>query len=137
MKKYAAIPINSKYEKDGKHIRRVLISYEDVSTEDYYGFPTEFFSGTKLLAKDPYFEDKSRSHQYIFDDDGYILLQNNSDSTKKYEDYKEMYEKRRYHIYMAPVMNPLTAAERRLSKIKAKNDEEAIKIFNERKELRN
>ena len=136
MNTYAAIPICYKMADDGKHIRRVLISFTEVKTEQLHGYPVEFFSGTKLLAKDPYFDKPDSSHQYVFEDDGYILKTCDNDNKEDYSSYDELFEKRRYHVYLGAVMNPLSSAERKMCKIKAKDDEEAIKLFNNRPELK-
>lgn len=137
MKTYAAVPINIKDMDDGTHVRRVLISFEDVRSEEFHGWPMEVFYGTKLLAKDPYFETEKSTHKYILEDDGYTLVtvQNNPNG-KLYEEAKEIYNKRRYHVYLAPVANPLTSEQRHLCKIQANSEEEAIKKFHEREELR-
>ena len=100
MRTYAAIPINKKVMDDGVHIRRILISFTNVVREMYCGYPMEFFDGVKILAKDPYFGSSEASHKYLFDEDGYVLL--NVDDTnprKQMYDKKapEIYNKRRYH----------------------------------------
>lgn len=99
----------------------------------------EVFYRTKLLAKDPYFETEESSHKYLFEDNGYTLLnvkETNSNGNRYNEQAPSIYDKRRYHVYLAPVANPLTPEQRHMCKIQANSDEEAIKKFHEREELR-
>ena len=122
--KYVMIPINCKYDNnDQMHVRRVLVQYEKTQEEDYQ----IFYTNTRFLAKDPYFEDKTRSHQYEFLDEGYRLI----DVTNEHKEIEASVVNitRRYHynlIYDLP----------KGIEFEADSDEVAIKKFHEREELR-
>lgn len=87
-KKYSIVPICVKESE----IRSVLISYEDKCVQK--GSIIQYLN-TKLIAKHPYFDNKTSSHKYVFYDDGYALM--GVDNTNKiYESYL-LNSKRAYH----------------------------------------
>ena len=140
MNNYAMIAINRKEDEAGKvHIRRVLISYKGRPTIGDFGI--KYFHNTRLIAVDPYFEDTTRSHQYKFEDDGYTLISNDGPNAFLYVFKPELFKKRTYHILPHGGEEIWDYSEDKLVltgyvRFKAKSDEEAIKIFHERKELR-
>lgn len=65
--KFAMIPINRRYnDKNERVVRRILISY----TSKRQGI----YKGTKLIDKDPYFNDPKSSQKYIFEDNCFYLV---------------------------------------------------------------
>lgn len=120
-KKYAMVGINSRQNEQGEEVvRRVLIEYNKYQNYIFYG--------TRFIEKDPYFYDKTKSHQYKFKDDGYIQLK---------PVYSQWYRKKRAYHYNV-LYSIVYHIKQDLSPIlfKAKSDEEAILVFNNRKELR-
>lgn len=95
--KYAMIPINYKYlDDDTLCIRRVLISYTEIKEKN----GQRIFFGTKLIDVDPYFKDRSRSHQYVFKNRYYYLKDSDNPSTV-FEVFKGLIKLRRpYHDNM-------------------------------------
>ena len=113
MKKYSMIPINRRYDNEGKRIvRRVLISYTKKDSNGVY-------LHSKIIEKDPYFKDINSSHQYLFEDDGFRLV---------HDDYGDNYllEQKRPYEYSAGDLFEKSY------EFTAENDEQAIKLFNER-----
>ena len=98
-KKYAIVPICMKEYR----LRCVLISYENKVLKS---IDNVLYEGTKLIAKDPYFYDSSKSHQYDFHDTYYILSSVNN-THKIYESYL-LGEKRPYHYHINSMFkNPI------------------------------
>lgn len=126
--KYAMPIINIKDDVDGRHVRRVLISYKKIKKSTFKGWSTRYFKGTKIIEKDPYFYDETKSHQYKFENEGYYLVSCNNTCAEIYDKYlPELLEKREYHI-----------ADIHFNKsdlFTASSDEEAIEIFKNRGEL--
>lgn len=135
-KTYAMIPINSKINgKDEVLIRRVLISYKGKPIQGVFGGKT--YINTRLVAKDPYFKDEKSSHQYIFFDDGYYLEEcKHADLKEDYEGVGIMHKVRPYHTTFKLDNYFKDGDELKSIEFKAKNDKEAAKIFEGRKELR-
>ena len=130
-KKYAMIAINQKIEDDGTHIRRVLICYTDKSVDKRI----TTYKDTKFIIADPYFSNNKSSHKYIFEDDGYILDKVSSENPYAlfYIFKSDIYNKRAYRSIdgSASGYDIPKAIE-----FEANSKKEAIKIFNERNELR-
>lgn len=129
MNNYAMPIINWKEDEDGNlHVRRVLISYKGKPTKQTRGSVTIlYFKDTRLIETDDYFKDETKSHRYTFEDDGYILISCTNENAEEYKNHPELFEKRQYHTPDDFLLE---------ARFKAKNDEEAVKIFNERQELR-
>ena len=116
---YAMIPINRKYDKEDKrHVRRILISYREKFNNEYLD--------VKVVDKDPYFKDPNSSHQYVFEEEGYKMIKNsyinNGDN--------HLIDELRPYLHIRDDFYDISI------EFKAKSDDEAIKIFNERDELR-
>lgn len=127
MKTYAMIPINFKYdENDNLLVRRVLIEYKNKTQEKN----VIYYENTTLVDVDAYFLDKTKSHQYVFDNDGYTLIDVLDDKALLYVLKSLVQAKRKYHSF-----------DNSNEKVKAilfiaKNDNDARKRFHEREELR-
>ena len=134
-KKYVMIGINRAVEDGVPYIRRVLIRYKGRPTKGKFG--SLYYKSTKLLAVDSYFKEV-QSHTYLFDDDGYTLIDcTNPETKQQYIDKGILGVKRQYHtcqledtIWFKGNDSPMP------TRFKAKNDEEAIKLFNEREDFR-
>lgn len=113
-KKYALVAINGKRLGNKTFIRYVLIRYGS--------YKNNVFDRTKLIDVDPYFLDKSRSHQYTFDDDGFSLRSIDGKPTTIFSS-----EKRKYHYN--PRFDVLMRVDSRPILFKAKNDKEAVKYY--------
>lgn len=136
MAKYSMVTINHKLdENDNLLVRRILISYtnkvQDAKNEDVMNYV-----GTRFIAKDAYFNDKTKSHQYEFTDDGYKLIEVTNE-WKDLETYQGLVLKERvYHhfvdnnqsFWFPPYAAPI--------EFEADTDEEAIQKFHGREELR-
>ena len=140
--KYAMVAINSKEKDNHPVIRRVLISYKGSKTS--YAITT--YTGTRYITCDPYFNDKKSSHQYKFEDDGYSLTAIKGKQAERYDEasLNALKAKRSYHSYIS---DAIWSPESNITDFrfmhavmpvtfKATSDEEAIKIFTERNELR-
>lgn len=128
MKKYAMIPINYRYEDDGIHIRRVLISYLFKITRR--GISTYYF--TKFICSDAYFNSKEATHKYRFSDKYYRLIRvDNSIREFEYSFKKPtVFLKRRYHSRINSEKD-ITSVE-----FKSITEQIAIDKFKSRKELK-
>ena len=123
--RYAMVAINRRYDDEGSLlVRRVLISY---TQEEVRGLQ-KFYSGTKLLAKDPYFEREGASHKYQFFDDGYTLIKVSAPDDPLYTQIAQSFvdSKRPYHVNL----------DWFVQEFECDSDEQAIKIFNDRPEKR-
>lgn len=130
MKTYAMIPINYKYdENDNLLVRRVLIEYKSTTHENNI-VDTIYYNDTTLIDVDSYFLDKTKSHQYIFDNDGYTLVDAMDDKALLYVFGGLVNAKRKYHSF--------SNVSKEVSAILfiAKNDDDARKRFHEREEMR-
>lgn len=98
---YAMVPINTKEDNDGIHVRRVLVSYENSEPDENY--PELNFtnlSGTRLVDMDPYFSNPTSSHKYTFEDAGYRLNEADNVYGRMYDSsMPEIYNLRQYHIF--------------------------------------
>ena len=115
---YAMIPINRRYDEKGNRIvRRVLISFNYIEWGQY--------KGTKLIAKDPYFNNPNSSQQYVFEDTEFWLIKDgySDDIQSTLLNVKRPYEWDAHRL-----------VEKAIEFI-ADSDEEAIEIFNNREEL--
>lgn len=127
MKTYAMIPINYKYdENDNLLVRRVLIEYKTKTQEDNI----IYYNDTTLIDVDAYFLDKTKSHQYVFDNDGYTLVDVLDDKALLYALKGITSNKRRYHSF-----DTINKESQAILFI-AKNDDIARKRFHEREEMR-
>lgn len=138
MKKYAMIPINTKEDENGNLlVRRVLISYtfkthHQINKKSVHEKVVADYRGTKIIAIDDYFKNPMSTHQYEFFDKHYILSSvHNNPNEVMYCLKPEIYMIRTYHGLDRKYDDYPVVVE-----FKAKTREEAIKIFNERKELR-
>lgn len=122
------IPINYRYEDDGIHIRRVLISYLFKITRK--GISTYYF--TKFICPDAYFTTKEATHKYRFDNKYYKLVRVGNDIREfEYRFVKpSIFLKRRYHSRIN--------SERDIASVefKATTEQIAIDKFKNRKELK-
>ncbi len=119
MLNYAMIPINRRISIDGKRIvRRVLISFNYIEWGQY--------KGTKLIAKDPYFENPNSSQQYVFTDTEFYLVKDGYDNPIQ----SSLINKKRHYEFDAGKLEE-TAIE-----FCANSDEEAINIFNNREDIK-
>ena len=121
--KFAMIPINRRYnDKNERVIRRVLISY----TRKVKGV----YKGTKLVDKDPYFNDPNSSQQYVFTDDYFYLISNayDDDSFANALQNALIEEKRPYEYDAGKLIE--TAVE-----FTAKDLQEAMEMFHNRVEV--
>lgn len=124
---YAMIPINFKYDDcDRIHIRRVLIEYKTTHQEE----KVIYYNDTTLVDVDAYFLDKESSHQYIFDNDGYTLIDCLSEDCLPYLVKGILQNKRKYHSF------DVEDAKYQAILFIAKSNEEAIKKFHTREELK-
>ena len=122
--KFAMIPINRKYDENNNLlVRRVLISYTKKYKKRLCGESITYFTGTKIVETDNYFKE-SHSHTYKFEDKGYTLLDCQNELKEMYPE--SLYKLRLYHA--GSLVDAIL--------FKAKSNEEAIEIFNNRKELR-
>lgn len=130
--KYVMLAINGKEVDDKIYVRRVLLRYEDKenAVSGYEKVPTVNYLGTKLLAKDDYFNDATKNNQYDFRDDYYMLTRTNYGHNKPFEG-----EERVYHGFTSTSSDPY---HKRMAPIEfeADSDEEAIEKFNGRDEPR-
>ena len=127
---YAMIPINFKYDENDKlHIRRVLIEYKKLR-KDEFNRDIYYYDDTRLIDVDPYFLDKSKSHQYIFEDDGYTLMDVRGDDYALYLLRGLIKDKRTYHSF------EMSNSNYKAILFNASTDEEALKKFHEREELK-
>ena len=138
MKKYAMIPINTKEDEEGNlHVRRVLISYRfkthsKINKKSKYEKVVASYRGTKIIAIDDYFKNPKATHIYTFYDDGYALeLVRNNPNEFLYALKPEIYCTRTYHGLDKKYDGYPSVIE-----FKANTKDEAIKLFNEREELR-
>lgn len=123
--RYAMIPINRKYDRQGNLVvRRVLVSYESKSILNGIAY----YDNTRFIEKDPYFYNTHSSHQYTFDDEEYSLDSVDGESFECYTFKPEIFQRRKYHIINEFCIDAI--------EFEAESDEEAIKRFNERNELR-
>ena len=127
--------INRKYDENNNIVvRRVLIRYVG---KPQVKMGVKYFNSVKLVFADPYFNNEKASHRYNLQDDGYFLLECKNDNLKQvYQKNNLLSEKRKYHIYPGDEYTTLFGNEGSKTIFKAKSDEEAIKIFNDREELR-
>ena len=125
MKKYAMIPINYKYEDDGIHIRRVLISYLFKTVRK--GIATYHF--TKFICPDYYFETEKATHKYKFENRYYKLVKVENSNVEFEYRFKNpcVFLKRRYHS--------VTGTEKSIE-FKCSSRNIAIQKFKTRKELK-
>lgn len=138
-KKYAMVAINRKHDEKGRlHYRRVLISYKGKPVKEKVNnnIVKIIYRNTRIVDVDPYFKNETSSHRYAFENDGYSLVDCAYDYASEI-----LEEKRPYHSYIYSGFDICDWSDGTLkitgsSEFKAKSDEEAIKIFNERKELR-
>ena len=80
---YSMVVINRKYDENDKLLlRRVLISY----TKKNKLKDRVVYKGTKIIEVDDYFLNQSSSHQYIFTDEGYNLI-NVDESRSEFSDF--------------------------------------------------
>ena len=115
--KYAMIPINRKYDSRwNRLVRRILISY----TKKVDGV----YTGCKVIAKDPYFDNPNSSQQYVFEDNQFYLIKD------AYEDViqQDLINVKRNYEYDSGLLSD-TAIE-----FNSSSDALAIKKFNNRKE---
>jgi len=125
-KKYAMVLIAPKQDEDGTPLyRRVLISYEDeiVDSKNY----RVFFDKTRFIDKDDYFKNENAHLKYEFLDDGFILKEIADSHKEGHEDLigaKRCYHENYFFFNMRAI------------RFEADSDEEAIRIFQERKERR-
>ena len=136
MIKYAMVTINHKYDdKDNLLVRRVLISYESKEKapekEDVVNY-----TGTRFVAKDDYFSDKSKSHQYNFHDANYELTKVTNEWREAETKIGLVQAKRPYHYYVDVNLSSVWPKYADPIEFEAETDEEAIKKFHEREELR-
>ena len=134
--KFAMVPINTKENDNGDlMIRRVLIKYVFKKTKTILGllghkYKKISYYGTKIIAKDDYFNREDASHKYIFEDNYYRLIEVTDEETKLTYSLKEdIYKRRKYHYNN--YMDLPKAIE-----FKADSIEEAIEKFQGREELR-
>lgn len=129
---YVMLAINGKEIDDNIYVRRVLLRYETKETAPalYRGVFITKYLGTKLLAVDDYFKDKTKNNQYSFYDDYYVLTSTNYWHNKGVEGDERLYHsisgelEDRYYKHLAPI------------EFEASSDKAAIKKFNKRNELR-
>lgn len=127
------LSINGKQDRDNKiYVRRVLLEYKgkDIKTDTLNNVPICYYVGTRFIEKDPYFKDPSKHNQYSFNDSSYSLTK-----TDYVHNMPLTGEERQYHSFAFETSDPYYKA---LSpfEFEANSDEEAIKKFNEREELR-
>jgi len=129
--KYVMLSINGK-EVDGDiYVRRVLLEYKNKDFEvSKGGTPVCFYKGTRFVEKDNYFRDVSKNNQYEFHDDHYTLTKTNYAHNRFLEG-----EQRQYHSFAFDTDDPYYKALGPIE-FEADSDEEAIKKFVERDELR-
>lgn len=132
---YAMVGINRKETPQGEPVvRRVLIRYEG---RPKMSLGCKYYNSVKLLAVDPYFQNENASHKYVFEDDGYRLLDCQYELTKQaYKEQDLLGPKRQYHTLHLEDHTWLYGKPQTPIIFKAKSDEEAIKLFHERIELR-
>lgn len=127
---FVMIPINTRLDDNDKLlVRRVLISYTRKMPKEVDGVKVIYFAGSKFIAADEYFLDKTKSHQYLFEDDGYTLKSANNEMAEQYLIKPGIFDKRKYHTYEHESVPGGIF-------FKADTVEEAIKQFNDRVELR-
>ena len=124
-RKYAMVAINTKRQDDGIHIRRVLISYLFKTKKKIDGKVVTYYHGTKFIAADPYFSDKTASHKYTFTDRYYKLDTANNELSLMYALKSDIYKKRKYHSFGALTFE-----------FKSESKQVAIHRFKVRKELK-
>ena len=130
--KYVMLAINGKQPTDNEiYVRRVLLEYKDKDfATSKGGTPICYYKGTRFLEKDNYFKDASKNNQYSFKDDSYVLTNTNYAHNSFLQG-----EERKYHAFAFDT-NDLYYKALRPIEFEADSDEEAIKKFNERNELR-
>ena len=132
---YAMVAICQKFnDNDQLCVRRVLISFKGTDVEpDPYPKKGKVINyiGTRFIDADDYFKDETRSHKYKFDDDGYVLISSNN------IDEILVGDKRKYHYYDTQLdEHGYVKYKLRPIEFQAESDEEAIKMFRERTEVR-
>lgn len=133
MGKYVMLAINGKQPTDDEiYVRRVLLEYKDKNfkTVGLSGTPACYYIGTRFIEKDDYFKDPTKNTQYIFKDDRYVLTGTNYSHNKFL-----IGEEREYHAFAFDISDPYYKALMPIE-FEAETDEEAIRVFNDRKELR-
>lgn len=118
MNNYAMIPINRRIADDGRRIvRRVLISFNYIEEGVY--------KATKLIAKDPYFENPNSSQQYVFTDTEFWLVK---------DGYSNEIQSTLINVKRPYEWDAGRLIEKAIE-FCAESDEEAIKQFRERGEI--
>jgi len=133
MGKYVMLAINGKQPTyDEIYVRRVLLEYKDKNfkTVGLAETPACYYIGTRFIEKDDYFKDPTKNTRYVFKDDRYVLT-----STNYSHNEFLVGEERGYHAFTFDINDPYYKALMPIE-FEAATDEEAIKIFNDRKELR-
>lgn len=133
MGKYVMLAINGKQPTyDEIYVRRVLLEYKGRKFKivGLAEIPACYYMGTRFVEKDDYFKDPAKSTQYVFKDDRYVLT-----STNHFRNEPLVGEEREYHAFVFDTDDPYYQALRPIE-FEAATDEEAIEIFNDRKELR-
>lgn len=141
MKKFAMVPICFKEDENRNLIvRRVLISYrfkthKRSKIKSLKGLRWTYYHGTKFVSYDDYFTKSEASHKYSFFDKEYLLEEVTNEREVLYMLNPDIYAFRKYHALTKPYKNIFGEYPHTIE-FKAKTEEEAIKIFNEREELR-
>lgn len=117
--RYAMIPINRRYNDDGRRVvRRVLISYKYKTLNGEY-------KDTKIIEKDPYFKDPNSSQQYVFENNYFI----HTEDRYNLGDQKCLLNTKRSYMFNEGLL------DNNAIEFTAKTEEEAIEKFNNREEL--